>query len=147
MSAERTIILSGKFEHLEFDAAAILSPGNILVVNSAGKAAKNTTEGADGELLVARENYINGKTIDDAYAVDDTVIAGVLQRGAQAQVILKAGENVAVGEYLIFDDAGRVIAESSAGSGVTAKRKFVATEALDLSDSGDVDTLISARAI
>lgn len=148
MATQRKIVLVGKYgRHIENLAASALSPGHILEVLAAGTVQKQSTEGADAERLVACEYYINGGTIDTAYAADDTVIAYMALPGDEIQAVLKAGENVAAEADLILAGDGTLIAASSAASGSSPKIFAKAKEALDLTASGDVDTKIHVRVL
>lgn len=55
-------------------AAGVITPGNILELDSNGKVQRHSTSGATvAPLMVALEDELQGKTIDDNYAADDPV--------------------------------------------------------------------------
>lgn len=143
--ASNTIILRGDSFHDEATANGASYPGMLMEIDSDGKAQAHSTEGGRAERLLAVENALNGETVDDDYADGDTVMLERVVPGSKVQVLLKAGENVGIGDELISAGDGKLIADGSESSGVTvAQRLFRAAEALDLSDSGDSDTLCSA---
>jgi len=140
----KTIQLKGDYIREEAPAAASTLPGKPVVINSDGKFAIVATEGAEFGA-VAIEDSLQGNTVTDAYTADNQLQANYQQKGNKIQMILKAGENVAKGARLIVAASGLVIAEASADSGTVVKQTVVAEEALDLSASGAVDTLIAVR--
>lgn len=143
-----TIQLKGDFERVEYEAAATIKPGYLVEMTSAGKVQAHSTEGAAAALMFAVENALEGEDLSDSYASSDRVQVNCQKSGNSVQAWLKAGENVAIGDVLISAGDGTLIAESSAASGTTIEQRIaVALEALDLSDSGDVSTLIDVRLI
>lgn len=141
MSTEQQIHLIGSFRRDEKLAAAALSPGHLLEVTSADKVQKESTGAVVVDRLVAVEDALQGNPITTAYALGDLVSFNIYAPGAEAQVYLKAGENVAIGAKLESNGDGTLVALSS---GVAVA---IAMEAQDLSDSGDVDTLTHVRFI
>lgn len=78
----------------EVDAAEAITPGHVIDLNSSGKAIKNTTTGLGKNrqgVLVAVENDMFGKGIDDAYALNDRVIYQPLDRGCEFMALVAAG--------------------------------------------------------
>jgi len=143
MSTENQVHLIGTFRREEADAAVILSPGMLAEYESAGEMQPHSTEGGDALLMFAVEDALQGNTLDDDYAVGDLVSANIEAAGNDVQAFLKVGENVAIGDELISAGDGYLIANGSESSGVTVKRIVaIAREALDLSGSGDVTTLM-----
>ena len=139
MSVEQKIHLIGNFRHDEKLAVAVLSPGHVVELTSADKVQKQSTGAAIAERLVAVEDALQGKTVSDAYAAGDVVSFNIYPRGSEAQVFLKAGEDVAIGAKLELDGTGCLVALASGDPFA------IATEAQDLSASGAVDTLTSVR--
>jgi len=128
-------------------AAAAINPGNIVEKTSAGKVQKHSTEGGYAQVAVAVEDALQGKTVSDAYASGARVTYHILQRGTRFMALLKAGENVSIGDALVSDGAGRLIKSSNVSSGTTVEQIIAwAEEAEDLSASGSSDTLIAVRA-
>lgn len=143
------IQLKGDFRLEErISTAVTLSPGHLVEKTSADLVQKHSTEGGDAELAFAVEDALQGKTIADVYAVSTRVFYHLQHVGSEVQAFLKAGENVVIGAKLVSAGDGTLIAEGSVSSGVTVKRVVaIATEALDLSASGDVDTLMDVRVL
>ena len=56
------IDLNGTGRHLEAPADAALKPGHLLKFNSDGEVLKHATSGGPSELLVAKEDALQGKT-------------------------------------------------------------------------------------
>lgn len=152
-SANR-IQLKGEFRREEMIAAAALSPGHLVEMTSAAASGtkdtcqKHSTEGGYAERRVAVEDALQGDTIDDAYAADDTVSVNVLEPGAEVQMYLQAGESVTKGDWLISGGDGTLIANGSESSGTTVQQIVaVALETSDLSGSGASNTLIDVRVL
>ena len=147
MSANTIQLDSDSFIHEEAVCDGAVNPGNIVEQTSAGKIKKHATEGGRGLIAVAVEDALQGKTVSDAYADGALASYNIQRAGTRFQGILKAGEDVAIGAGLVSDGAGRLIAIASVGSGVTVNQVLAyAEEAVDLSASGAVDTLIAVRA-
>lgn len=147
--ANRIVLIStaGRQEQ-EADANAAINPGNLLEVLSTGKVQKHATEGGLAERSFATEDALQGNTIATAYAADDKVFIVFALPGDVINALIKAdpGTNIAVGDVLISDGAGRLIAETEAATATTvADRVAIAVEAIDLSATGAVDTHAAVR--
>ena len=128
-------------------ALAEINPGNLLELLSTGKVQKHSEEDGFGLVMVAVEDALQGNTVIIAYAADARVIYHHEAPATRFMALLKAGENVTIGEALISDGEGRLIAQTSRGSDEAVKRIMAwAEEAEDLSAVGAVDTLIAVRA-
>ena len=93
--------------------------------------------------MVAEVDALQGHTLTDDYADGDPVRIDVEHPGNECQILLKAGEDVAIGDILISAGDGTLIKEGSESSGVTIKDHIaIAREALNLSGSGEVDALL-----
>lgn len=127
--------------HEEYPAAAALKPGHLIELTSATKVQKHSTSGGAAQKMFAKEDALQGKTIDDAYAADDVVFGYIAQPGdrLQARVAANAAA-ITEGDWLASAGDGTLkkvepikeelyasIADSSAHSNTT-------TEA-DLSES------------
>jgi len=136
-----TIFLKGCPRYDEAVASGIITPGQLIKIDGDLKVLRHSTAGGSAELLIAREDALQGKSVDDNYAVDDQVGFGIAKPGDELAVMLDAGENVNEGEFL-----------ESAGNGnfqefTSGEKLFVVLEALDLSASSAVATRIRARAM
>jgi len=145
MSANQ-IQLKGQYRLEEAIGDGIVKPGMVLELTSAGKVKAHSTEGGVAERLVAVEDALQGKSVFDAYSDGDRVIYHVETPGAETQVLVKAGSNVSIGEKLISAADGTFIPDGDEASATTSTSlTCVALEAADLTNSGDVDTLVAVR--
>lgn len=138
-----TIILSGgykKIQSLTINSSATLKPGMIAALNSSGELIAQATEGAACEKLVILEDALQGKTVNDAYTAGTVADAAVIFPGSEAQVLLKAGEKVVVGDYVTGAGAGKFQKLEASQTPLA-----VALEACDLTESDAVDTLVAVR--
>lgn len=146
MSSQNQIHLKGAFEHDERDAGGTVKPGHLIKINSDGDVVVHATEGGYADRMVAEIDALQGKTTADSYSSGAKVSINKELPGNEAQMFLKAGENVVIGDELISAGDGTLIKNGSEDSSTTVKQIVaVALEALDLSDSGDVDTLMQVQ--
>jgi hypothetical protein len=125
----------------EYIAAGAITPGHLLQIDSAGKVVVHATAGGNQTPLIALEDELWGKTIDDAFASGDPVQVWTAQRGEVAYMLLKNGENVAIGDYLESAGDGTLqkhVADST-GDILTNVLVGMATEAVDMSGSSGED--------
>jgi hypothetical protein len=124
----KTILLRGDPLYGEARATAEIRPGMVITTSGGVRTMRNdptcapATAGAVAPI-VARENDIVGKRIDDNYAVGDNVLFIHLRRGDQVYALLANGVNVAVGGGLSVGPGGLLVlptAGSATGSPVTA---------------------------
>ena len=141
MSEAKTIHLVGDYRRNEKIAVEALSPGHLLELTSADKVQKQSTANVAVERLVAIEDVLQGKTITQAYAIDDLVSHNVEDAGAEAQVFIKAGEDLAIGDKVAPAGDGTLAATTASGAVFFASMM----EAVDLSASGAIDTLAHVR--
>lgn len=143
MSDENQVHLIGEFRHEEAIAAGTITPGMLLTIDSAGEVLAHATEGGYAMRVFAVEDALQGHTLDDDYSADDLVSANIELPGNEIQAFLQAGQNVAIGDWLISAGDGTLIENGQESSGTTVYQMIgVAREALDLSGSGAVDTLM-----
>lgn len=103
----KRIVLKGEGHQIEPVLATGVTPkpGQCITINSSGEAILHTS-GATGnpeEVIVVVENNLVGKTIDDAYVAGDKALAYIPQAGDELQVLVKSGENIAVGDIGIIE--------------------------------------------
>lgn len=145
MSANQ-IQLNGEFLLKEKVANAAISPGMLIEEMSTGKVRAHATEGGYAERAVAVEDALQGNGIDDDYAADDQVSYHLVSPGAEVQMMIQAGQDIAVGDKLISAGDGTLIENGQESSGVTVRQIIaVAIADLDLTDSDAVDTLCEVR--
>lgn len=144
--AANTIQLNGDFVHEEALAHETITPGMLIEKISTGKVQKHSTDNGHAQLAIAVEDALQGNTITDDYSEDDLVSYHIQARGTRFQgILVAAGTAVVIGGQLVSDGAGRLQAVAD-GSGVEKQIIAYAEEAVDLTGSGDVDTLIACRA-
>lgn len=148
MSTENPVHLIGEFRRDEARAAAAISPGDLIEWTSAGTVQVHSTEGGYALAIFAEVDALQGNTLDDDYSAADLVAMNAEAKGSETQAFLKAGEDVAIGALLISKGDGTLIENGSESSGVTVRQVVaVAREALDLSGSGAVDTLMRVQVL
>lgn len=94
------VILPGMLLSLTAAPAAVVSDGRIQGVKIHAE--------ADGtaQMAVAREGDIFGRSIDDEYAVNDTVLYHQFRKGDMFYGLVANGQNVAVGTRLASNGDG-----------------------------------------
>src|SRR5688500_206823 len=130
------IVLKGEDRYDEAPASAALSPGHLIEKISTGKVRKHATVGGAHSRMFAIEDSLIGRTIDDAYAADDIVRHVICDPGNVVYAILKAGENVVIGDKLVSGGDGTLIKQTVGTQPIVA----YADETLDLSGGGAVAT-------
>jgi len=126
----------------EAKAAAAIIPGMLCQFSAVDTCRKHATGGGRCYAMVAIENDLEGKGIDDAYGTGDRVQLAVLKPGQEALMLIANGENALLDSFLESNGDGylRVVdADPSIGTVVTGSIKFVALEAVDMSGSSAVD--------
>jgi hypothetical protein len=106
--AKKTIKLK-KYQDIinEYFAEAVLSPGNLLKVTGTGGVVKNTVAAKRPSLVVALEDELQGKTINDDYADASPVQCWMLQPGEE--VLLRGVGAIALGAEVETDATGGVV--------------------------------------
>lgn len=137
-----TIHLAGQFRAEEGVAAAAVRPGDLVELTSADKVQKHSSSGGNAERAFAQEDALQGNDIDDNYALGDIVQYRIYEAGARVYAWLSGGENASIGSKLSSNGDGALKVESSTGKVVA-----VALEAIDASDSNDVDERIRVRIV
>lgn len=135
-----TIILDGGeanqpiVEEYLADTGSSIVPGDLLERDNATEVSEHSSAGGVTPALIALPNIANGGTIDDAYAVGETVRCGYLRTGVQAYGrVAAAATAIPLGAAL-----------QSAGDGTVALRTSTnhivgyASEAVDNSGGGSV---------
>ena len=83
-------------------ASATLTPGHLLerFNNSGVIRLRVATADVAGPPLVALDQSMNNKSVDDTYAANDLVEAAVLHKGATAWMLIASGQTVNAGTLL-----------------------------------------------
>ncbi len=119
----------------EYEAGDIIIPGQLVQVVSDGTVQPHGTAGGVAEKAFALEDELQGKGIDDAYAIGDRVQVMYARPGDEVHAFLKEGGSITVGEFL-----------ESAGDGSLQKYGTVtATETL-MAIGVSLDTVVTAPA-
>jgi len=144
-TTRRTIQLKGLAPYRELVAAvATIKPGHLIEKDTSGELILHATEGGTSSRLFAIEDSLQGKSVDDTYAIDDQVRHIAAVPGDEVYAFLKAGQSVAIDDDLISNGDGTLIKLSGASSGVTVNQVMAkANEANVLTASGAVDTRMS----
>ena len=133
----RTIHLGGPIVRVnDLPATSITTPG-MLLERAAGKYALHTAAAVGPMTLALNAPELN-KGVDDDYAADDLIWAGVLPAGSTGLAWLASGQNVSDGDTLESDGLGLLTALSS---GVALCR------AIEDKDASAADARIRVEAI
>jgi hypothetical protein len=146
--ATNRIHLKGPYRQDEaVTGAASIKPGHLVKKNSAGAVVVHGTEGGKAAPIFAAEDALQGKMVSEAYANAALATLVIPNVGSVVNAMIKDGENIAIGDHLISDGAGRLIeaAEDSALS--TSEVVAIAEEACDLTGSNTVDTLCAVMIV
>lgn len=134
-------------------AAGTITPGMLVGIDSAGKVVAHAVSGGVARM-VAIEDELQGNGVDTNYSATDQVQCWATTPGDQANLLLVAGQNIAIGDYVKSNGAGKVTKWAAGTTTVPSSGVVpvpinhiigVALEALDLSGSGAVDTLIKIQ--
>jgi hypothetical protein len=104
-----TIVLKGLGHHDEGVADAAISPGEAVRLAADGKYDPETLAAAVAAgrgLKLAKENGLVGETTADAYAQNDILFFYSPVNGDHVHVLVKAGEDIDVGDYLAVEGSG-----------------------------------------
>lgn len=141
--ASNTIMIRGaeyarRMERLA--TAAVITPGQILSLNSDDKVLRHATAGGRFTRLVAVEDENQGRGIDTDYAASSRVQFNVVKPGDVINALVADGEDISIGDEIESNGDGDV-REVTGDSGGTAEGSIIgiALEALDLSDSSGAD--------
>lgn len=142
-TSPKKIHLVGDGRYEEAIAAGAIMPGHLVKLDSDGKVAVHGSAAGVAERMFAVEDALQGNSIDDAYAADDRVALVIARPGDVIYAWLDAGADgtVAVGDPLTSSGNGLL------KKGVATNIVAIALQALDLNDTGDVDTRIKVRVI
>jgi hypothetical protein len=117
----------------EYTSTAVtITPGTLLELTSAGLVQAHSVSTGRALTMIALEDELQGKTIDDAYAVSTKVQCWLPGRGDIAYMFLADGETAVIGNWLASDGAGKLIVSTTNPIGQ-------ALEAVDMSDSSGAD--------
>lgn len=134
------IQLKGEGVFEEGRAAAIITPGMLVTLNSSGNVIPHATAGGRAEKAFALEDALQGRGIDDNYAVNELVAYAIQSPGDVVFAWLAAGETAAPGSLLSSNGDGtlQVVAGTETAVGV-------ALEARDNSDTSSLNARLRVR--
>jgi len=128
--------------------AAGIKPGMLVMLNSDDEIVVHSVEGGYAEAAITVEDALQGGISTDAYTADEIASYILPVKGAVVNMIIEAGQNIAIGEKLVSAGNGKLISYDDSTSGTTVQQVIaVAVEENDLSASGAVDTLSAVRII
>ena len=119
--ASNTIVLKSKGHHDEAVTYEALSPGMAaeLFLDTTLKLAKpqgTQAESLKAGFLIVKEDALQGKTVDDAYASGATGFYYEPIQGDHLQVLVKSGEDIALGDKLVVEAGGSGLWVEAAGT-------------------------------
>jgi hypothetical protein len=130
--ASNTIVLKGKGHHDEAVTYEAISPGMgaELYLDTTLKLAK--PQGTQAETLkagisIVKEDALQGKTVDNAYAAGETGFYYTPLPGDHINILIKSGEAVALGDVFVIEAGGSGLFVEAAGT--ETKYQFKALEA------------------
>ncbi len=125
----------------EYDAAAAITPGQLIEHISTGKVQRHSTAEGNALKMFALEDELQGKGLADNYALDNKVQCWVAGRGDHVNALLADGETVVIGSELASNGDGdlRLHDISSGGAEFPDALIGYALEAVDLSGSSGAD--------
>jgi len=133
MAAFRTVLLKGDLgrRYEEARASTIVKPGWLLQRDADDASGRpqvkaHATSGGGGELMVAIEDALQGKTINDSYAIGDLVRYFYPEPGDLVNMQLKAGQVIVKNDPIMSNGDGT----TTKGTGGTTVNVGSADEAL-----------------
>jgi len=146
MAVERTIVLRGnaKGHHDEGISDGTPKPGMALELKTNGHydqvAATQAESLKCGSLRIAKEDRLQGRNIDTAYASGDPIFMYKPLPGDHLLLLVKTGVNVAVGDKLIEEGGGSGKFVEAAGTEAKYRAK-----ALEAPGALAADTLVKVE--
>lgn len=128
-TTNRTIVLKGMGHHFEGRLDTIASPGMAVTMAADGDwdpCVPAQAAALKGGLVVLKEDALQGKTIDDAYAVDDVCFLYQVEPGDEINLLVKSGEDIDVGDKLVVEGGTSGLFVEAAGT--ETKFQFEALE-------------------
>lgn len=135
----------GPFTHEEYNAGeAGIYPGMLIKLVADGDVEIHDLVGGRCEAMFAEEDALQGKTIDDVYAVDNVVACILPGLGCEVRARIQNDQIVEIGDHLISaGDGTLIVLDSVASGGENDYVLAVAMEALDM--TGSIDEVFLCR--
>lgn len=88
-------------------AGGAVTPGDLVLTNAAGASIRHNVAGGYAEAVFAKEDYFQGKTINDDYASGDLVQLHRAQKGDEIYAFVAAAAvAIVLTDFLTSDGAG-----------------------------------------
>ncbi len=121
-----------------------IMPGMVCEVDSNGQVIKHNSAGAKAECLIAIEDSLQGKTVDDAYEYATPIRLVRFRPGEEFHGLVDGWTNISIGEFVCSGGNGMFRSASDSGE-LTAYAVAMALEAND--PDSHADQLIRMRAL
>jgi hypothetical protein len=121
----------------EYEAAAAITPGMLLEMDSDGKVKAHATAGGNAEKMFALENELEGEGINDAYEADDPVQVWNAIPGEEVYAILADWYDVTTGDFLESNGTGYLQKHTEDSGSVTIYTNQIVGVALEDVDTSD----------
>lgn len=118
----------------EYDAAAAITPGELLELTAAGKVQAHASAGGNAPRMFAFEDELQGKDIDEDYAADKPVQVWHPVPGDEVLAILADGEDVSIGDLLESNGDGTLRKHEAGSAGVVEYPEAIVAQALEAKD-------------
>ncbi len=120
--ASNMIVLKGKGHYDEGHAGTGISPGEAIELQADGKfdpAVSSQQVMLQRGLQIALEDSLQGKTVTQAYVLDDVVFFYTPLVGDHIQVLVKSGEDIDVSDKLVVEGSGSGLFVEPGGGATT----------------------------
>jgi hypothetical protein len=131
----------------EYVANATITPGMLVEVMTTNKLRAHATASGNALPMFALEDELQGKTIDDNYVATDQVQVWVPYRGDMVYGILKSGQNVTIGTFLVSNGDGKLKAWAQDVSVGDVKPTEIIGVATEVVNASGADARIIVRII
>jgi len=98
--ANTILIINHSNSFFEADAAAAITPGHLVELDSSGDVQPHSTAKGNAAKQFAIEDALQGNGITDAYSADDVVRVWTPQPGDVVNALLSDGETAVIGTFL-----------------------------------------------
>lgn len=149
MDKYNRIQLKGSSRYDEGRAGVSFLPGKLIRLDSSNELRPHNVEGGRGQTMFAIEDALQGRTINDACDSGADGVPYILPvPGDEVFAYIAAGEDLDVGDELVSDGLGNLIAVSSVSSGAAVQKVYAQVmDAIDLSGSGAVASRTRVRIV
>lgn len=135
----RTITIDSDVTVKESTASGAITPGQLVEQNAATTYRRHATGDGVAATIFAVEDDLQGKEIGEDYAAGSKVFFKNFRRGDKVFAMLENGADASINSFLVSNGNGNLKVEGTpVGKAIVAR----ALEAIDLSDSQDVDARI-----